>query len=160
MMIGTILISAVILISGSAVATWIYASSVYSDEDCENSEEALGAPDEECATVGTNDPDPTIGDLWLDFGFAGISNDVDIYVYGDAVSNPPEYYTVYIYNNDLSYSSLLGSGQSDQTTNYFDTGSPNTGFWEFIRIIGTSGSTSPSDPIYGPEIDAVGYDSP
>lgn len=161
MILGTVLIAAVLLISGSAVATWIYATSVYSDADCENSENALDEPDGEWATVGTNNPDPTAGDLILDFGFVGIPDSTNVVVYGQDGAGIEEFYDVRFLKDDLTVDprGWLGNS-SDWTNNTFTTGIAGSGrFWEFIEIKGLTGSTGPSDLIYGPEIDAVGYDS-
>jgi hypothetical protein len=82
----------------------------------------------------------------------GIPDNTYITVYGQT-GGQRENYTVMIYNGDFSYSLTLGTDQSDQGDNDFYTYS-GPGLWQFIRIIGTTGIT---DPIYGPEIDAVGY---
>jgi hypothetical protein len=97
-----------------------------------------------------------MGDLWLDFGFVGIPDNTYITVYGQDNNGIDEEYKVMIYNGDFSYWLTIGTGQSDQDNNDLNSDS-GPGLWQFIRIIGTSGSTGPSDPIYGPEIDAVGY---
>ncbi|UCE38643.1 MAG: hypothetical protein JSW00_05280 [Thermoplasmata archaeon] len=159
--LGTLLI-ATILLSGSAIATWYYAGNVYIEGDCENSEYALGEPNFQYATVGTNDPDPAIGDLWLDFGFGGIPKGQLVWVYGWYGGGILEYYRVDVYANDGETSCSGGSYISDQINHSFYTGSylPTGLYWKFVRIQGETGSTGPSDTIYGPEIDAVGFEIP
>ncbi|UCE38183.1 MAG: hypothetical protein JSW00_02800 [Thermoplasmata archaeon] len=121
---GTILVTlliATILSSGSAVAAWFYAGSVYSAGDCENPEEALGAPDSVYATVGTNEPDPALGDLWLDMGFSGIPDSQLFTVFGTNGWGKEEEYTVRVFLNDFSYYDEW-TDNKDTVDNNFTTG--------------------------------------
>ncbi|UCE39252.1 MAG: hypothetical protein JSW00_08555 [Thermoplasmata archaeon] len=154
---GTLLI-ATILLSGSAVAIGTYAGTVYAYTDCENPEEALDEPDTTYATVGTNIPDPATGDLWLDFGFVGIPDSTILRVYGTQGSGQDENYYIEVWRADWGDSCVGTGGHSDLVVNNFTTGTTPTSFWRFVNINGETGSTGPGDTIYGPEIDAVGYD--
>ncbi|UCE39244.1 MAG: hypothetical protein JSW00_08515 [Thermoplasmata archaeon] len=159
-MLGTLLI-ATILFSGSAVAAWYYAGSVYSAVDCENPEEALGAPDSSYATVGTNEPTPATGDLWLDMGFTGIPDNQLFTVFGTNGWGLKEEYTVEVYRDDFLASCGPWNNNWDTVDNNFTTGTSGSGHvWRYVKIDGEDGQTDATDTIYGPEIDAVGYEYP
>jgi hypothetical protein len=154
--LGTLLI-ATILYSGSAVATWIYAGSVYSSTDCENPEDALGEPDGEWATIGTSDPIPACGNLILDFGASGIPNFETLWVIGQGTGEDEDY-QIFVYQED--FGKYWGPRtRSDQGNEDFALSDADPGHkWQYVLFYGVNGQTGPGDPIYGPEIDAVRFD--
>jgi hypothetical protein len=157
--LGTLLIAAVIIISGSTVATMVYAHHYvpgYS-YNCTNPKEAEGPYDTDYASVGVTGPPPVLERLTLDMGPEEnwIPPDTDFIVYGD-ISGTTETYTVTVWDGGHENYDYLGTG-SDTNNETFTTADEETYnlMWRYIQIDATSGA---SDPTYGPEIDAVGWD--
>jgi hypothetical protein len=159
--LGTLVIAAIIIISGSAVATWVYADHyepAYS-YDYTNPTYAEDSPDNLYATVGKNGPPRVLGRLTLDMTEGNaIPPDTNFVVFGH-ISGITETYTVTVWDGSHETSDYLGSG-SDTTNETFTTAYDNNIMWRYIQIDGTSGQTGTGDTIYGPEIDAVGWDKP
>ena len=157
--LGILLIRGVIIISGSAVATWVYARSIVNYSDCYNITDILGQEDDAHATIGLN---PSfLGEVVvaLDAGHGMDANtEFTVFAWGSATTNDKEeYYTVSVGMSSSSYA-LVGSGD-DQENHTFTT--PNYGSdWRYIFIQGISGDIGEGDPNYGPEITAVGWDEP
>ncbi|UCE39242.1 MAG: hypothetical protein JSW00_08505 [Thermoplasmata archaeon] len=146
-----ILLAVTILMSGSAVAPWIIDASL--SIDCENVNDAVGAPDNSFATAGTNPS--TLGTLVLDFGVTNaMPPSTTFTVYGGSTEN--ESYGVEIKSIGNTTDAVLGIGW-DGADYHFTTPSTPGIYWQWVLITGATGQTSFEDPIYGPEIDAVGY---
>jgi hypothetical protein len=120
--LGTLLIAAVLIISGSAVAAWYYIDHV------------------ETELYATNSQDFTV--------FANMTNGINE-TYDVLVSEHPNLV-------DFVY---VGSGWDSENL-VFTTPGTDPSSWRYIWINGTSGYTHPTfDPIHGPEIDAVGWET-
>ena len=156
---GIILITAVLIISGSAVATWVYATSLDSYSNCVDPRRILGPEDDAHATIGYNPSSYGWIKVSLDAGHGMDANaEFTVFAWGSATTNDKEeYYTVSVGMSSSSYA-LVGSGD-DQENHTFTT--PNYGSdWRYIFIQGISSDIGEGDPNYGPEITAVGWDEP
>jgi hypothetical protein len=155
---GTLLIAAVLLISGSAVATWVYAIDNTSS-NCMNPDYAENDPDGYDASLGEHVPpaEPVLGWILLDLGSVNaMPANQDFTVFADSSSN--ETYTVWVSEtSDVEYKQYVGSGWDTEDL-IFTTPSGSGTSWRYILICGTSGQPTPQDPLYGPDIDAVGWD--
>jgi hypothetical protein len=159
MILGTILI-ATILISGSAVAVENYIIYVHSSNNCTNPTNAIGSPDGSYASIGVSGSPPQLGWIILDFDLGtSMDPDQDFTVYGTSGSGENESYLVSVWNQLMTIHTNVGTGY-DLTNHVFTTPSTGGQSWRYVQINGTSGSTGgdDGDTIYGPEIDAVGYD--
>jgi hypothetical protein len=152
---GTLLITAIILISGSAIAAEEFIVRVESYNNCTNPNSAVGSPNDAYATVGVNPG--SLGWILLDFGLAtAMGADQNFTVYGMSSGETEEYSVSII--EQYGYEVSVGSGE-DTTDNVFITPSaPPYYSWRWVNITGTSGNKGDGDMIYGPEIDAVGYE--
>jgi hypothetical protein len=159
MILGTILIAAVILISGSAVA-WTYAKVIIHSNDCTNIDKILGQDDNVHATLGKNYDKIGAVLLDLDEGYEmPADQDFTVFADGSILGNgKTEYYEVFV-SQDLITFELVGS-DDDQDDHVFTT--PDYGsLWRYIHIACTEngGDYHPTlDPEFGPEVDAVGWD--
>jgi hypothetical protein len=155
--LGTLLIATVIIISGSAVATWVYVT-VYSSDNCTDIDEIEGAPDDDYASLGEYGPPAVLGWVLLDLGSANaMPNSQDFTVFAGSAAN--ETYEVHVIETpEPENKKYVGTGYD---TKDFIFQTPSTGIepWRYIYIMGTSGDWA-SDPAYGPDIDAVGWDKP
>ncbi|UCE39364.1 MAG: hypothetical protein JSW00_09125 [Thermoplasmata archaeon] len=156
--LGTLLI-ATILLSGSAVAQrWHYVDIVDSHTNCENEDDACGVPDNKYATVGTNFPSPTLGNLVLDLSEANLMGpNQDFTVYHQ--SNTNETYYISVITDDKTVESTAWLGWD--TENLVFTTPSNEGLlWRYFNIEGETGEIEfgeLEDIIYGPEINAIGW---
>lgn len=150
-----LLISILILISSSAVAAWYYAQSIQDSEHATNEDEILDHPDGFHATLGENPS--TLGWIRVDLGAGnGVPPKHEFTVFA-RFGGETEEYTVGM-SEDLFSEVSVGEGDDSDDHVFY---APSTGTsWRYIILSGKSGSTSISDPIYGPEIDAVGWESP
>jgi hypothetical protein len=154
--IGTLL-TVTIVLSGSVVATWVYAQNAWGT-DCTNELNARFAPDGNHATAGKNNP-PTLGTLYLDLGSTNkMPPDTEFTVFaGSAVM---ENYSVEVMTDDLTLNTTVGYGWDTENLT-FNTPSDQGHLWQYIIIHGVTGLTRwPDDQIYGPEIDAGGWNKP
>ncbi|UCE73424.1 MAG: hypothetical protein JSV56_10390 [Methanomassiliicoccales archaeon] len=156
MILGTLL-TVTILLSGSAVATWVYAQDAWGT-DCTNELNARFAPDGNHATAGKNNP-PTLGTLYLK-----LANDdkmppdteFTVFAGGSAVN---ETYRVEVMTDDLTINTTVGEGWDTENLTFKTP--PDQGHeWQYIIIHGLTGLTNLWDTIYGPEIDAGGWNKP
>jgi hypothetical protein len=153
MILGTILIATVILISGSAVATWHYAVAVDHYAFCTNPDEALDAPDGVYATIGVDGPPTILGTIFLDLGvYNGMGDNQQFWVF--ARSDVQEEYKVIIYTEGFETWVVCGYGYDDADEDFYTPSLGET--WRYIEIQGWSGGGY--DPVNGPEIDAVGFE--
>jgi hypothetical protein len=153
-----ITITIMILISGSAVATWHYANYVIDYDKCRNPYYAVGAPDGYYATHGFETPYYRLGWILLDLGSGNeMGPDQNFTVF--ASSYYPEYYNVSI-SEEPNYETTIFIGRDEDTSSHdFKTPLTPDKSWRYILLEGFSGSYSPPlDPYYGPEIDAVGWE--
>jgi hypothetical protein len=153
MFLGTILIAAVILISGSAVATWHYAVAVDHYAFCTNPDEALDAPDGVYASIGVDGPPTILGVIFLDLGlYNGMETNQQFWVF--ARSDVPEEYRVRVLEEDFKNPSSWEYGYDDADEDFY---TPSLGgLFRYIEIQGWTGGGY--DPVNGPEIDAVGFE--
>jgi hypothetical protein len=152
--LGTMLI-ATILISGSAVAAEEFIVGVDSYNNCTNPNSAVGSPNDAYATIGVNPS--SLGWILLDFGLGtSMDPDQDFTVYGMS-AGVNETYSVTVVNQTKEWAVSVGSGW-DVANLVFTTPSYPNQSWRYVNITGTSGSKELGDMIYGPEIDAVGYE--
>ena len=77
------------------------------------------------------------------YGYPGVSED----------------YEVWVSETYLRFEDWVGQG-TDDTTETFTKPSTGGNAWRYILICGTYGYRTYSDDIYGPEINAVGWDKP
>ncbi|UCE74068.1 MAG: hypothetical protein JSV56_13780 [Methanomassiliicoccales archaeon] len=153
MILGTLL-TVTILLSGSAVAIWYYAQDA-SGTDCTNELNARFAPDGNHATVGKNPS--TLGNLVLDLKTNPMGNSQDFTVFANSVVN--ETYHVEVMTDDLTINTSVGDGWDTENLTFTTPSAPGHN-WQYIIIHGVTGLTNINDPIYGPEIDAVGWEAP
>jgi hypothetical protein len=157
--LGTLLIATVIIISGSAVAGWYYAFYVDSYQDCKNRFDALYEPDGSHATIGINEPNLTLGWIILDLGEqTGMLGGQEFTVY--ASSSVKETYKIrLISTHKVTYSSWWTGCDDTKNEDFTAPETPPQGIWRYYEIHSEEGNNSDeNDPIYGSEIDAVGYD--
>ena len=155
--LGTVLIAAVFIISGSAVATMVYVE-VYDWEDCTNIDEIEGINDGTYATIGVNGPPEKLG--WVIVMLAnsavmGPSQDFTVFA-GSIIA---EDYSVYVGETEyFAFSMYVGDGVDTGNEVFYTPSTPGK-LYPYIFIIGIYGERDPAtDPIYGPDIDAVGFD--
>jgi len=157
---GTLMIAAVLIISGSTVAAWVWADhheAAYTY--CSNPTQAVGAPDGSYASLGFDGPPPVLGFIALDLGsLYAMPADQDFTVFAD--SPIEETYTAYVgITSDPQYSLYVGGGNDTRDFIFTTPASPPSAWYRYIFLNGTSGVQA-GDYYYGPEIDAVGWDKP
>lgn len=155
---GTLLIAAVLIISGSAIAQWLYIGGVVEYENCTNPEEAIGAPDDTYATIGINFP-PTLGKINLSLAaLSGMPQYTEFTVFAD--STVRENYSLYLVSDLNSEISTVWYGNDDtQDQDFTSTGlmDPDRDRWMYFIIESVEGSINETDQIFGSEIDAIGW---
>ena len=158
MMLGTILISAVILISGSAVATWVHVTYI-AQNNTTFPGNIDGAPDNAAVSLGTTGPPPGFGWILCDLGLSNVMpNSQDFTVFAPAtISVHNESYNVYVSPNAIDFT-YVGTGW-DSKSEIFTTPSTGGNLWRYIYLE-TNYGHSGDDPAPGPELDAVGWDKP
>jgi len=160
---GILLITVVLIISGSAVAAWhwidhyepLYTVNCTSPWDAEN------APDNDYASLGDDGPPPVLGWILLDLDLGnemGPSQNFTVF----AQSSVEENYTVYVSETtDLQYKLYIGSGWDTENLTFQTPSSPPTAKWRYILLVGVTGYAGGiGDYAYGPDIDAVGWWEP
>lgn len=157
--VGTLLITVTILISSSAVAYWLYIMRVDSSENCTNPNDARYSPDGDHATIGNNEP--TLGWIILDLGLGiGMNGSQEFTVF--ASSTVKETYKIRLLSDPWKVASSWWTGCDDTTDEDFTApATPPGQIWRYFEIHSEEGDNSDeSDPIYGSEIDAIGFDAP
>ena len=156
--LGTLLIT-IVLMSGSAAATWFYVTDITTYEHVMNRYEILDGPNDIDASLGeTILGTDFLGQIWLYFGdFVYPTEGDTITIFGGGGTSNETYKFRLACDNwpgDTCYTDW-DTGNSDQTDNDMtvpancdDHDEP----WRHVIIYAETGS---SDPIYGPEIDAV-----
>jgi hypothetical protein len=161
LMLGTVLI-ATILISGSAVAVTYWIFDIDDSGDCTNITNIIGSDDGNDATIGVSGSPDKLGWAVLDLGeFNPMPPSKDFTVYGSSLGgNVEEDYSINV-SEDPDDTDGVGLGNGDDNGNeVFTTPSTQGSSWRYIIIRGLSGDddTAPiDDPVYGPEIDAIGW---
>jgi hypothetical protein len=152
-----ILLTAVILISGSAVAAWVFVT-VHSSDDCTDIDEIEGIHDDTYATIGENPS--TLGWVLLDLGSVNaMPSSQDFVVF--AQTPVAEDYNVWVGESPvIGFMNWVGLGTDDGNETFTTPSLPPTASWRYILIIGASGVGFGGDYAYGPDIDAVGWDKP
>jgi hypothetical protein len=151
--LGTILIST-ILISGSAVAATYYIISVSSSSYCSYPNNAVGSPDDTYATIGFEGNN---GEIILDFGSsAAMGSDQLFTIHGTDGAGITEDYDVTVLDLNMLNPTPLGSGIDTQDEDFT---TPSSGTWRYVKIEGECSDVSREDPLTGPEIDAVSYET-
>jgi hypothetical protein len=158
-----ILMIVTILINGSAIAgTWHYGQDVVFEENCTNSSYILYAPDEDIASIGKDNPTPTLGRIHVDLGEDDwMGPDQNFTVFGGSIGNSYiEEYDVWVSEDDetVDYEDYCGRG-NDTEYEEFWTPSESGKEWRYIYIEARSGD-SRSDFAYGPDINAIGWYEP
>jgi hypothetical protein len=139
--------------------TWHYGQSIYygywGTQNCHNATNALSGPNTLFATAGTNGPPPALGKCVIDLGSGNeMGPNQNFTVFATSVVNETYWVTVWVDNTSRHSTGWYGY----DVKNYEFFTPPTSGkLWRFIEIVGITGSISGSDPIYGPEIDAVGW---
>jgi hypothetical protein len=159
--LGTLLITVVVIISGSVVAaTWHYAQEVEFEEHCTNSTYILYDPDNDSASIG--EYPNVLGRILVDLGEDNwMGNNQNFTVFGG--SSPEcakEEYDVWVSedNETIDYEDYCGRGD-DRENEEFWTPSEIGKQWRYIYIHAVSGHPSGGDA-FGPDIDAVGWYEP
>lgn len=161
LILGTLLITTVIIISGSAVA-WAYVRTILVNSSCSNLNEILGSEDDTHATLGSGSSSPGSATLDLGSGYEMPANqDFTVFADGSVVGNgKTEYYEVFVSQNNMTFETV--GTNDDQSDHVFTT--PNYGSsWRYIIIECTENGGDYDlslDPLYGPEVDAIGGDNP
>ena len=153
-----ILLAVTILLSGSAVAAWVYVTVDYS-EDCTYIDEIEGAEDDVFASLGEDRLpfDGILGWVFLDLGSGnemGPSQDFTVF----ASSSVSEYYDVFVQASD-HHSPIFVGNDEDTANHVFTTPSLLGVTYRYIIRIGDSGVRG-DGPAWGPDIDAVGWYKP
>jgi len=151
---GTLLITMVLIISGSAVAPWVITW--YSSGNCTNLSYITGADDGNHASLGVDGPPPELGWVLLDLGSGNEMPANQLFtVYASSASE--ENYNVYVVETtDLQYKLYVGNGDDTVDEDFTTPLSPPTGSYRYIYLEATSGVQT-IDYAFGPDIDAVGY---
>jgi hypothetical protein len=154
---GTILIAAVFIISGSAVAPYVHN---IDDENTTSIGNIDGAPDDVYASIGEYTPPATyeLGWVWLELNLSDeMGPSQDFTVYAGYVDGSEESYDVYVgETRDVEGLAYVGRG-NDTSDEIFTTPSqPFNAEWRYIFIEAVTGALT-SDPAYGPDLDAVGW---
>jgi hypothetical protein len=161
MMTGTILIVAVILISGSAVATWRYVTWI-DENDTTNTDGINGAENNDPISLGkASPPPPSLGWVLVDLSSNyTMPNSTNFTVFA-GVSHPwatNESYDVFVCEDLDGTETYVGTGW-DGANYIFQTPPIGGNEWRYIYLYANVSSTAP-DPVPGAEIDAVGWDEP
>jgi hypothetical protein len=155
---GGLLIVAMIIISGSAVATSYYVIRVDSQTSCTSASNILYTEDGSYATIGQNPS--TLGEIIIDFGVGTGMEDGDPFtIFADSIKL--ETYKIRLINDATPpYRSSWWTGQDDTTDVVLYAPDPGSGrVWRYVEIHSENGDTSDDgDTIYGSDIDAVGFD--
>ncbi|UCF08928.1 MAG: hypothetical protein JSW28_04355 [Thermoplasmata archaeon] len=151
--LGTLLAVAVLISGPVFAATWHYGVSVESYYNCTNPNEILGAPDDKYCSLGTSAED--LGEIIINLSYSGAMGRKQVFwVFAQSAYQEP--YNVYISTRpDFADSVDLGLGYDD-ADQYFETPDEATIGWRYIQLVGVDGVSDP-DPVYGPDIDAVGW---
>jgi hypothetical protein len=155
--IGTLMITALLIISGSANAGWYYITRVEYELNCTSSSDAIGRPDGNHATVGTNPS--TLGEIILDLGTGtSMQGGQEFTVY--ASSSFKETYKLRLLSDPSEIASSWWTGCDDTTDEDFTAPSPpQNEIWRYFEIHSEEGNISEeTDPDYGSEIDAIGFE--
>lgn len=156
-----ILLIVTILISGSAMAAWVWVTWI-DEEDTSNTDNIDGAPDTYVISLGQDGTPPVLGWVLVDLGSGNeMPPSQDFRVV--AQSSVEEDYDVFIgITSDVPYMQYVGSGIDTRNETFTTPASPPTGMWRYILLQGQSGVTGAlgGDHEYGPDIDAVGWDKP
>lgn len=152
-----VLLTATVLISGPAVAVWVFVT--YYDPGISTYPGNIdGPPDGYYATLGQNDDPPVLGWMLVDLGFGNeMPNDQGFTVFANSTES--EEYSVYVKVLPSSEAYYVGSNY-DTADHVFTTPQQSGPIYRYILLVGESGRISDSDPIYGPDLDAVGWDKP
>jgi len=160
---GTLIIAAVLIISGSAAAPYADHYEPAYTTNCTNPNDAVGSPNNDDATIGQNGPPPALGVLMLDLDEGNEMGANQLFtVYGWSVFgvNINETYNITIYTDDFGDSYGPYNGWDSADLDFYTPSNPPTAEWRYIEITGTYGEVQGGneyDTTYGPEIDAVGY---
>jgi hypothetical protein len=159
--LGTIFTAAMLINISGIVQAWTYADHVEygvgGTVNCTNPDYAVGAPNEQFASVGIDVP-PTRGNLVLDLGsnssywiVTGAGDDFTVF----ANSTTQETYWVYVWHPDKSVENFIGWGNDTQDYS-FDIPVDDGEEYRYVQIWPYTADTA-KDPAYGPDIDAVGW---
>lgn len=156
--LGTMLITVTILISGSGIAPWFFVDHyepLYT-VNCTSPGAAVGAPDDEYASLGEDNP-PVLGLIVLDLDRGNeMGPDQEFTVFAN--SSVSEIYNVSISETATDDGYYLGSNEDTEDHNFTTPSTPGKE-WRYIIMWGWTGSLTP-DYHYGPDIDAVGWYQP
>jgi hypothetical protein len=153
---GTLLIAALVVISGSAVAPFVQ---VVTDFDyCTDEDEILGADDDVYASIGEGHPVFELGWVLLDLGSGNAMPYSQVFtVYGGYPGGSEETYNVYVSEtDDIEAVEYVGQGDDTSDEDFTTPSTPINAQWRYIFIEGVIGAFD-TDPAYGPDLDAVGY---
>jgi hypothetical protein len=160
--LGTLLIAMVIIISGSAVA-WVYVRTILIDSYCTNLNDILDPEDDTHATLGQGISTPGSATLDLGAGYEmGPGQEFTVFADGTVEGNgKTEYYEVFVSQDNIEFETV---GQDDdQSDHVFTTPDTPLSLWRYFIIECTENGgdyDKDIDPIYGPEVDAIGWDQP
>ena len=158
--LGTLLIIVTILISGSVVAgTWLYIDHVEFENYCTNPNDAVGIDDGDHATIGQDDPVLKLGSICLDLGDGNAMGPNQIF-WVNASSDDSEEYKVWVTDNPEDWDDYIYVGYNEDTAKHsFTTPYIIGSSWRWVYLEGKTGLDT-GDYAYGPDIDAVGWESP
>lgn len=151
--LGILLTTTIIIISGSEVAAGGYGSSIVDWEYVTNKDWILGSDDDKAASLGTYPTNK--GWIIIDLG-AGNAMPPNTQFWVNYTENAvEETYDVAVAETDVNVTHDVGDGD-DQSDHSFYT--PSTGIsWRYIILHCDYGATGGSDNLFGPEIDSVGW---
>jgi hypothetical protein len=160
--LGTLFIVAIILISGTAVATWVWAdhAEAFPNTYCSNPSNAAGAPDGNYASLGFEGPPPELGWILLDLTSTNAMGPNQEFLVVAYTSINETYDVSVSPDTNPANTQYVGSGWDTENLTFTTPSQPFDGQWRYILIQGTSGITAllGGDFVYGPDIDAVGWD--
>lgn len=155
--LGIFLITILIIISGSSVAVWKYIDHVDGYYQCTNPTWAVGSPDGQDATIGVSTPREKLGWIVLDLGEGNeMGPSQNFTVFHSTAENETYTLTIWTVNNDTWHVYPLDYWDTENLV--FQTPPTSGKSWRYVQFDALDGSTGPQDWIYGPEVDAVGWE--
>jgi hypothetical protein len=145
--LGIILV-VMIFMSGTATAAWVYVE-VVDHYQCTNPYNIEGASDYNDATLGQNGLPNKLGTITLNLTTFTVF----------ASSTVREGYDVWIGEDPNVETMVFVDTGVDDNDYVFTTPSTPDKSWQYILMHGLTGSTGAGDTIYGPDIDAVGWNT-
>ncbi len=149
------LFTIILLISSSGVAqTWHYGVTVHGSVDCANPDEILDAPDGVYCSIG-NGLLLRLGEIVVNLSNTGKMGSNQAFTIFASSTYSEDYSVTIAEDPNFVTSEYLGQDDDLSNANFTTPGKVTSG-WQYIKLVGITGDTR-ADPLYGPDIDAVGW---